>query len=129
MKKWWMAFAACIALVGCAENTSGLRIDGGTQNVWFADNVLASRLIIDDIATTEVDGYARGVVRLTSNYNGDQNVQYRFYWYDEEGLEVNTKLAPWKPAIIRGHESIAISEVSVNPNGKNFRVQIRELKQ
>ncbi|OCH72048.1 hypothetical protein A6E14_15815 [Vibrio genomosp. F10] len=127
MKHWFLVFCATLFISGCADNTAGLRVDGATQNVIFGDNVLGTRLVIDDIATTEVDGRARGVVRVTSNYTGDQHVQYRFYWYDDEGLEVNTKLSPWRKAIVRGFESIALSEVSINPNGTQFRVQIREL--
>ncbi|WP_070962984.1 YcfL family protein [Vibrio sonorensis] len=126
MKKWLIALVAVLAVVGCSKNTAGLRVDGASQTVHFGDNVLGSRLNIDDIATVDVDGHARGVVRLTSLYKSDQHIQYRFYWYDEQGLEVNTKLAPWKQAIIRGEESVALSEVSLNPNGKQFRIQIRE---
>ncbi len=126
MKKWLVVLLSAIAVVGCSKNTAGLSVDGSAQTVLFADNVLGGRLVIDDISTVDVDGHARGVVKLVSNYQGDQHIQYRFYWYDENGLEVNTKLAPWKQTIIRGMESLSISEVSVNPNGKQFRVQIRE---
>lgn len=129
MKKWLVSAVMALTLLGCTQNTAGLRIDGASQTVIFGDNVLAGRLTIDDITTSEVDGRARGVVRLVSNYSGDQYVQYRFYWYDEQGLEVNTKQGPWRQAVIRGTEEISISEVSVNPNGSQFRVQIRQLDQ
>ncbi|MGY5539079.1 YcfL family protein [Vibrio brasiliensis] len=127
MKKWLISAVMALTLLGCAENTAGLRIDGASQTVLFGDNVLAGRLTIDDISTTQVDGRARGVVRLISQYTGDQYVQYRFYWYDDQGLEVNNKQGPWRQAVIRGTEETSISEVSVNPNGTQFRVQIRQL--
>lgn len=129
MKKWLVSAVMALTLLGCTQNTAGLRIDGASQTVIFGDNVLAGRLTIDDITTSEVDGRARGVVRLVSNYSGDQYVQYRFYWYDEQGLDVNTKQGPWRQAVIRGTEEISISEVSINPNGSQFRVQIRQLDQ
>ncbi|WP_140417098.1 YcfL family protein, partial [Vibrio cholerae] len=66
---------------------------------------------------------------LQSNQKSDVHVQYRFYWYDNDGLEVNTKLSPWKTIILRGMETVSLTEVSVNPNGKQFRVQIRESDQ
>ncbi|EGA66450.1 YcfL family protein [Vibrio brasiliensis] len=127
MKKWLISAAMALMLLGCADNTAGLRIDGASQTVLFGDNVLAGRLKIEDISTTQIDGRARGVVRLLSQYKGDQYVQYRFYWYDDQGLEVNTKQGPWRQAVIRGTEEISISEVSINPNGTQFRVQIRQL--
>ncbi len=126
MKRWGTALAMALILAGCSKNTAGIRVDGQSQNVMFGDSVLGGRLLVDDMATIEVDGHARGVVTLSSQYKGDQNIQYRFYWYDDNGLEVNSKQAAWKQQIVRGFESISISEVSVNPNGKQFRVQIRQ---
>jgi len=129
MKKWLISIAAALTLMGCASNsnTAGLRIDGASQTVLFGDNVLAGRVSIEDISTIDVDGRARGIVRLANQSKGDQHIQYRFYWYDDQGLEVNNKLSPWRQAILRGAEEISISEISINPNGRQFRVQIREL--
>ncbi|MGR5554902.1 YcfL family protein [Vibrio fortis] len=126
MKKWFVSLAAVAALAGCAENTAGVRVDGLTQNVFFGDKVLGSRLLVDDVRTDQVDGHTRGLVRLTSDYKGDQNILYRFYWYDDAGLEVNLKQGPWKQAIVRGFETITLSEISVNPKATQFRVQFRE---
>ena len=129
MKKWLISMAVTLTLLGCtSSNTAGLRIDGASQTVVFGDNVLAGNISIEDIATTKVDGRARGVVRLANQSRGDQHLQYRFYWYDEQGLEVNTKLGPWRQAILRGSEELSISEVSIHPNGRQFRVQIRQLE-
>lgn len=125
MKKWLLGAFTALMLVGCADNTAGLRVDGLTQKVLFSDHVLGGRLIIDDIATVQVDGRARGVVKLSSQFQGDQHILYRFYWYDDSGLEVNIKQGPWRQAIVRGFESFSISEVSINPNGTQYRVQIR----
>ncbi|MCZ4309352.1 YcfL family protein [Vibrio atlanticus] len=126
MKKWLLSLAAVMALAGCADNTAGVRVDSQTQNVFFGDKVLGSRLQVEDIRTDLVDGHTRGIVRLNSNYKGDQHILYRFYWYDDAGLEVNLKQGPWKQAIVRGFESISLSEVSVNSKATQFRVQFRE---
>lgn len=125
MKNWLISVLAALALLGCADNSAGLRIDGATQRVLIGDNVLAGRLNVEDISSDIVNGHTRGVVRLVSQYRGDQHVQYRFYWYDAQGLEVNTQPGPWKQVIIRGEETVSLSEVSVKPDGTQFRVQIR----
>ena len=126
MRSWLIGLALIVGLAGCADNTAGIRIDGQTQQIFFNDNVLGSRLLVDKITTTYVDDRPRGVVQLHSHYQGDQHILYRFYWYDNNGLEVNTKPGPWRKAIVRGFESVTLSEVTVNPNGTRFRVQIRE---
>jgi uncharacterized protein YcfL len=128
MKKWLAIVTVVLSILGCTSNTSGLKIEGASQRVIYGDNVLAGRLSIEDIATTTADGRTRGVVRLLSKYKGNQSIQYRFYWYDDQGLEVNTKRGPWRQLIIHGTEEVSISEVSINPNGREFRVQIRQLK-
>ncbi|EGQ9412199.1 DUF1425 domain-containing protein [Vibrio cholerae] len=129
MRTWLLAVLTALLLVGCSANTVGLRVDGASQQVLFNDSALSKSLSIEDISTTAVDGHTRGVVRLQSNQKSDVHVQYRFYWYDNDGLEVNTKLSPWKTIILRGMETVSLTEVSVNPNGKQFRVQIRESDQ
>ena len=126
MKKWLMCLVAVITLAGCANNTAGVRVDSLTQKVIFGDKVLGSRLVVEDVRTDQVDGHTRGIVRLTSQFKGEQNIIYRFYWYDDAGLEVNAKEGPWRQAIVQGFESISISEVSLNPKGTQFRVQFRE---
>lgn len=127
MKKWVLGLLGLLLLSGCASNTAGLSVDSTNQRVLFGDRVLAGRIQIEDIVTTEAQGQTRGVVRIASQYRGDQHLQYRFYWYDDEGLEVNLQPGPWKQIILRGEEILSISEASVNPQGKRFRVQIREL--
>ncbi|EGR1020892.1 YcfL family protein [Vibrio cholerae] len=129
MRTWLLAVLTALLLVGCSANTAGLRVYGASQQVLFNDSALSKSLSIEDISTTAVDGHTRGVVRLQSNQKSDVHVQYRFYWYDNDGLEVNTKLSPWKTIILRGMETVSLTEVSVNPNGKQFRVQIRESDQ
>ncbi len=128
MKRRVLGLLAAWLISGCASNTTGLSVDGASQRVLFGDQVLAGRIQIEDISTTEIHGQTRGLVRISSQYRGDQHLQYRFYWYDAEGLEVNVQPGPWKQIILRGDEMLPLSEVSVNPQGKQFRVQIRELK-
>jgi len=126
MKKLTLLLVSVVALLaGCAENTSGLRVDGKSQKVLFDNWTLGNRLEVDEIVTMQTDMGTRGVVTLTSDYKSDLPIQYRFYWYDNNGLEVNLKPSAWRQDVIRGFESRTLSEVSVNPEGTQFRVLIR----
>ncbi|OLQ94279.1 hypothetical protein BIY21_00325 [Vibrio ponticus] len=124
MKKFVLVILSILAIAGCSTNTSGLRIDGDTQKVLFANDSMSRSLTINDITTTSVDGHTQGIVSLSSNISSDLDLLYRFYWYDGQGLEV-TKPGNWRRLIVRGEETLSISEVSVNPNATQFRVQIR----
>ncbi|USD66195.1 DUF1425 domain-containing protein [Vibrio sp. SCSIO 43136] len=125
MKKIWLAVMAAVILAGCASAPSTLSVDGASQRVLFNDNGLSSKIDIEQIDSEEVNDHVRGGLLLTSKISNDQTIEYRFYWYNDNGLEVS-KPAPWKRKIIRGYETTSISEVSVNPNGTQYRVQIRE---
>lgn len=126
MKKWLVAGLGLVVLAGCSSsNTAGLRIDSASQQVLYSDSALDDDLTIDNIDTQENNGNTRGLVKITNNSQDTQNLQYRFYWYDDQGLEVNAKQGAWRQFILRGYESMALSEVSVNPNATDFRIQIR----
>ncbi len=127
MKTIIVSVLALFFLTACASNTAGMRVDGMSQRVLFADNVLAGRVQIEEIKTVQAHGHTRGVVQVLSRYRGDQHLQYRFYWYDDNGLEVNPQPGTWQALILRGGEQRTMSEVSVNPQGTQFRLQIREL--
>ncbi|MFH0256965.1 YcfL family protein [Vibrio rumoiensis] len=126
MKKWLVAGLGVVALAGCSSsNTAGLRIDSASQQVLYSDSALDDDLSINSIDTQENNGNTRGLVKITNNSQDTQTLQYRFYWYDDQGLEVNAKQGAWRQFVLRGYESITLSEVSVNPNATDFRIQIR----
>jgi uncharacterized protein YcfL len=127
MKIWLSGFIAVMLLVGCSNSQNvGLTVDGEFQHVVMGNSLLANTISVEDISTVEANGHARGVVRIKNNSSSSYDIQYRFYWYDEQGLEVNLNPSAWKHEVIYGGDETSLSEVSVSPNGKEFRVQIRE---
>jgi uncharacterized protein YcfL len=113
-------------MVGCSSNTAGLRVDGQSQQVLYGDTKLAKRIAIDDISSVRLDNRVRAVVRITNTQTSDTELQYRFYWYDNNGIEVNARPSAWRQLLLRGEESRSLSEVSVHPEGSEFRIQLRE---
>lgn len=129
MKKvLFVLFFSCIAIMGCSSKTSGLSVDSEYQRVLFGDSSLSSYIRVDDISTQEVNDHTRGIVRLENLDDYSQILEYRFYWYDEDGLEVNINPGAWKRVVIGGKEMESLSQVSVSPKGKNFRLQVRASK-
>ncbi|SJL82865.1 YcfL family protein [Vibrio palustris] len=129
MKLALIALLTVTSLAGCATNTSGLQIDGERQRVIFGQSALDDAFKVTDIATVKVHSHMRGSVTLVNQTTHDQSVQYRFYWYDRQGLEVNIQPSAWKQQIVHGGEKVSLSEVSISPQGQQFRLQIRENNQ
>ncbi len=127
MNKWMTALLASVVLAGCSNSQSvGLTVDGEFHRVIMGDSRLADVISVEDISSVLVNEHTRGVVRVKNNDGSDYDIQYRFYWYDENGLEVNRQPGAWKHVLIHGGDEISLSEVSLSPNGSEFRVQIRE---
>ncbi|AZL84604.1 MULTISPECIES: YcfL family protein [Aliivibrio] len=129
MKKWFIALLLPLVLAACSSGqTSGISVDSSTQKVVFGDNVLGGRLSVDQISTQDNNGLVRGIVSLTSKFSGDQQLQYRFYWYDDQGLEVNGSDSPWRTFIVRGLDTMSVQGVAMKPEATQFRIQIRTLE-
>jgi uncharacterized protein YcfL len=115
-------------LSGCASNSVGISVESATQRVVFGSSRLSSHVQVEDIATVDVGGNTKGIVKIKSLSTAEQHLQYRFYWYDENGLEVDAKPSAWQQIMLRGKDVISLSGVSVSPQGTQFRIQISELK-
>ncbi|MCG7497095.1 YcfL family protein [Vibrio sp. Of7-15] len=124
--KWLSALLLSVLLMGCSAHTTGISVDSDTQKVVFGDNVLGGRLMINKAGSHHINGLMQGIVSMTSRYAGDQNLQYRFYWYDGQGLEINGSDSPWRQLIVHGMDTVSVQEVALSPEATQYRIQIRQ---
>ncbi|MCC4798875.1 hypothetical protein BCT30_16480 [Enterovibrio norvegicus] len=121
-------FSAAMVLSGCAQNTSGISIDSSNQNVVLGNEVLGKFLEFGNAKTSEVNERLLAQVMVTNKSSESQNLQYRFNWYDEQGLEVDSGKSPWRQFIVYGNDTVTLQGVALNPNAKNFRVSLRNVQ-
>ena len=121
-------FSAVMVLSGCAQNTSGISIDSSNQNVVLGNEVLGKSLEFGNAKTSEVNERLLAQVMVTNKSSESQNLQYRFNWYDEQGLEVDSGKSPWRQFIVYGHDTVTLQGVALNPKAKNFRVSLRNVQ-
>jgi uncharacterized protein YcfL len=127
MKQWVLGLSIVLILTGCSSpRPVGFTVDGEFQRVVMEDSRVFDIVSVEDISSTEVDGHTRGVARVKNNTVNDFDIQYRFHWYDALGLEVSRQPSAWKHTMLQGGDEVSLSEVSLSPKGKEFRVQIRE---
>jgi len=65
-------------------------------------------------------------VSLRSRDRDTVSIQYRFDWFDAQGMEINANTGAWKPLIIYGRESRTIQGVAPDPRAHEFKLKIRE---
>ncbi|AMG31704.1 DUF1425 domain-containing protein [Grimontia hollisae] len=127
MKYAAMLFSATMLLTGCANTTTGLSIDSSNQNVVLGNSVLAQNLEFGNAKSSMVNGRLLAQVMVTNKSDKSQNLQYRFNWYDAQGLEVDSGRSPWRQFVVYGGQSVTLQGAALNPDAKNFRVSLRNI--
>lgn len=61
-------------------------------------------------------------------YNSDtdtRRVNYKFEWFDQAGMQVDTPLSTWQHKILLAKETITFSAVAPTPKAKDFRLKLQ----
>lgn len=127
--------AFLLLAVGCATqsvNTVEREDPVGTANVIedrriVTDTTLGRNLSVVRVNEGTASGdLARVQVLLRSNRNKPMTVNYRFEWYDLDGMLVTTASGSWKSFRLMGKEQKAISSIAPNPRAVDFVLKLQE---
>ena len=118
---------AAIAAGGClSAATSGTRIDDGTiisNNPAFASHFKAHR----DASIETPEGFLRAQVRLENLERANRQLQYRFQWFDENGMALTPAKPLWKILTIHGRDIVDLEAVCPIKGASDFRLDLRPL--
>lgn len=128
-------FLTAVSLSGCST-TAGVEADGKTvwndegarelsKKVVFESGSLAGDLKVVDMQSVQAGNMMRAQATLKSKDRDTLSFQYRFDWYDANGMEVNSGGGAWKPLIITGRETKTVQGVAPDPRAKEFKLKIR----
>ncbi|WP_108651309.1 YcfL family protein [Dongshaea marina] len=123
-----LIFAALTALLitGCSSNTSG--IEGGLKPYTKVSNSwLGGQVVLSDYYQRKVGGILQATAKLTNEDSSDQNLQYRFVWFDNEGFPVAEEQQSWQPITLHGNQSIALRATAPTTSVASFKVSVREV--
>ena len=122
------------ALNGCAR-TSGIAgsatvvkgSEGYIQEsrVMVDNDSLARAIKITDLKSTFAGDLLKANVMLHSKRTDTLALQYKFRWYNAQGIEVEPESSPWQPIVIYGREDKSVQAVAPNPSVKEFKIEIR----
>jgi len=142
-----LALAAVLGCVACQNtvNTVENSDKSYTRNVVndrrvVTDGALRDRLAVTDVATsTAKSGLLRVQVSVTNMRTGffseawsgmtgenPYRVNYRFRWFDEDGMAVNSPNSVWKTAIIQPGETKFLTSVAPNADCADFMLDLEE---
>lgn len=132
--------ASCITVggvfTGCATKTSGLEgaaasvetPEGDMQSSKFVivnNPKLARGLQIVDLKNSFAGDLLKAQVTLVSKYSSTLKFQYKFAWFNKDGIEIDPDAGPWNPLIMYGNESKTVQAVAPNPSAREFKIKLR----
>src|ERR1035437_4930939 len=120
-------------LAGCATKTSGIHgaaatvqsPEGTMQNSQYViidNSKLARGLQIVDLKSQFVGDLLKAQVSIVSKYSKTLEFQYKFLWFDAQGMEINPGSLPWIPLSVYGNESKTVQAVAPNPAAREFKI-------
>ncbi|CNI76223.1 putative lipoprotein [Yersinia rohdei] len=116
-----MVFASIVTLLGCSS-PKGIAVNQ-QQTVVMDSSVLTAGILASQPAISSSGGnnIARSVV--TNNQNKPIKINYRFYWYDKQGLDVPPLEAP-RSIILAPGDDVDIQSVNNNFNAHSARLYL-----
>ena len=136
MKKLWLSLLSgglLLAGTGC-QNTVN-RVENAdktmTPNVvndkrFVTDGFLADRLQLTGINTVNVRvGFFS---QMWSGLTGENpyRIQYRFTWFDKDGMAVDSIVSTWKEMTVIPGEEVQIQSIAPSRDCKDFSISLKE---
>ena len=122
-----------LSLASCVTRTSGVSgsaaVVQGPEGYMQESRVVINNadipgwLKIEDIKTFFVGDLLKAVVTVVSKKHYSLNLQYKFYWYNAQGVEIGS--GSWQPLVLYGKETQQIQAVASNSSAKEFKIEIR----
>ena len=127
-----IAALAAIGLTACDSVNTTERLDP----VASPDIVIDKRVITDgelervarvrSVRQATVSGNILKVdVDVTNTHGHSRIINYKFEWFDDHGMSVNTPLSTWQPRVLQGGETITLTGVAPTPQAKDFRLKLQ----
>jgi uncharacterized protein YcfL len=123
-------------LSGCAATSGaegrakvGWTDDGApllNTKVVYNSTSLSRKIAIDEMTSSKAGDMLLAQVTLHSKAGETLSFQYKFEWFDLNGLALNAASATWKPLIIYGKESKTIQGLAPDPRGRDYKLLLRD---
>ena len=134
MKLIMSAAMVLVVATGCmGPSTGGLEVilkEGEKQAiVRIDDSSFAKRIVVEEtIARRSNTGFLGATVKVRNRFDRDFPIQYRFEWFDGDGMEIQSGGRPWEQAILHGGAAAMLSATASDKRGVRFVVRLRRVE-
>ncbi len=117
--------AATSGISGSVKVVKGQEGCAQESKIIVNNDSLARAIKITDLKSTFAGDLLKANAMVYSKRTDTLALQYKFRWYDSQGIEVEPESSPWQPVIIYGRETKSAQAVAPNPSVKEFKIEIR----
>ena len=131
-----LLIAGMALLSGCAATSGaegrakvGWTDDGApllNTKVVYNSSTLSRKVAIDEMTSSKAGDMLLAQVTMHSKAGDTINLQYKFEWFDANGLALNASSATWKPLLIYGKETKTIQGLAPDPRGREYKLLLRD---
>ena len=121
---------ASLFMLGCA--TAGIQAGDASYSsspyLIVDDPSLADQISVVRVSHDIVGDIMRAHVTLKSNRARSLRIQYRFSWYDANGMEIDGTGKPYRDLIIEGKDAVSVTSMAPSPYAQEFKIRVRKVK-
>lgn len=108
---------AALLLAACSPHKDLIKYRGGD---------LKGAISVAEAATVSDGPLLNAKAVLRNDGAWEQKFEYKFVWYDANGLAIDEDERPWHAASLRGHDEMTVSTAAPNPRAKSYKIHVRE---
>ena len=131
-----VATACAILACGCASvSTGGFEVsvregDAAVPSLRIDDRTFARRFSVETAGVRrEPSGFASAQIQVRNVRREDIPIQYKFTFFDSDGMEIQPGARAWEQTTIHGGESVPLSAVAPDKSVVRFVVRVRNVLQ
>lgn len=131
----FLAISVISALVtGCVSTSTGglevsLKEDSEKSTIRIDDSFFKQHIDVEDVLVRRAaTGFLEARVRVRNKLGKDFSLQYKYEWFDSDGMEVQPGSRPWQQIVAHGGEAVTLSATAPEKSASSFITRLRRVR-
>lgn len=134
MKKYFLASLFSTALIFCVACSPSMNSTERETPRSKSMVVKNKKIITDDslddsaeiggVVERKVNGLKQVQITIRNTTSDYAQINYRFIWFDETGIEIPSPLSSWQTVMLESEEARALVSVAPTDKAEDFRLQL-----
>ena len=124
MKNIFLLAAIIYGIAGCASHTAGI-MTSSTGEQRIDNRSFNSEVSVQQVMTQLNGGLLTAAGTISSQVATDLRLQYKFTWYDLNGLTIEDEGVSWKSLKLHGKQQMQVSAAAPNTTAVRCELYVR----